>query len=120
MPVESEAKNDQNAHQAECYSYDRAESSGGSLRLHRCGQAPLAQEIPDAGSEMERRGEYASDKERQVPRILQVLRDVCVRRSAMPEPPFGVKVPPDVGEGDPSCVAAQRVQTLPCPRIVEQ
>src|SRR5260370_39017058 len=100
MPVESEGKNDQNAHQAECYSYDRAESSGGSLRLHRCGQAPLAQEIPDAGSEMERRGEYASDKERQVPRILQVLRDGCLRRSARPDRKFSVKSPPDLGGRD--------------------
>ena len=67
---------------------------------------------------MERRGEYANDKERQVPRILHVLRDVCVRRSAMREPPFGVKVPPDVSERDQARVALQRVQPVPYPRIV--
>src|SRR2546429_9902944 len=68
MPIESETKNDQDSDYAERNANKRAKSPGRLLRLDGGRQPPLAQEIPDAHAEVERRSEHPHDKEREVPR----------------------------------------------------
>src|SRR6266851_955276 len=117
MPIESETNNNKDSDDAERNSYKSAKSSCRLLRLDGGRQPPLAEEIPDARAEMERRGEHADDKKGQIPRILHVLGDVCIRRPAMSEPALRVKMPADIRKRDDACVSLRRVQPIPYPRI---
>src|SRR5882762_8153664 len=118
MPIESETKNDQNSDYAERDSYKRAKSSRRLLRLDSGRQPPLAQEIPDAHTEMERRGEHPHDKEREVPRILHVHGDAFVSRCAMREPALGVEMPANIRKRDQTRVSLRHVEPIPYPRIL--
>src|SRR5260370_7697531 len=100
MPIEPETKNDQDTDDAERNSHERAKSSGRLLRLDGGRQPPLAQEIPDAHTQMERRSEHPYDKEREVPRIPHVLGDVSICRPPIPEPPLPLKMPADLPQHD--------------------
>src|SRR6266850_3958502 len=100
MPIESETKNDQDPDDTERNSNKCAKAPRRLLRLDGSRQPPLAQEIPDAHAEMERRGEHADDKKGQVPRIPHVLGHVCIRRPAMREPALRVKMPANIRKRD--------------------
>src|SRR5258708_37240209 len=117
MPIEAETKNDQDPDDAERNSHKRAKSSCRLLRLDGGRQPPLAQEIPDAHTEMERRSEHPYDKEREVPRIPHILGDVCICRPAMREPALRVKMPADVRKRDDAGVSLLGVRLLDSPRI---
>src|SRR3984893_3897487 len=117
MPIEPETKNDQDSDYAERNSYKRAKSSRRLLRLDGGRQPPLAQEIPDAHTEMERRGEHPHDKEREVPRILHVHGDAFVSRCAMREPALGVKMPANIRKRDQARVSLRQVEPIPYPRV---
>src|SRR5260370_11644023 len=105
MPIEPETKNDQDTDDAERNSHERAKSSCRLLRLDGGRQPPLAQEIPDAHTEMERRSEHPYDKEREVPGIPHVLGAVCICLPAIREPARRVKMPADVRTGDDARVS---------------
>src|SRR5258708_13239391 len=117
MPIESETNDNQNPDAAERNSHERANSSCRLLRLDGGRQPPLAQEIPDAHTEMERRSEHSDDKEREVPGIPHVLGDVCICRPAMREPALRVKMPADVRKRDDARVSLRGVDPIPYPRI---
>src|SRR5260370_3322900 len=117
MPIESETKNDQDTDDAERTSHERAKPSCRLLRLDGGRTPPLAQEIPDAHAEMERRSEHSDDKEREVPGIPHILGDVCICRPAMREPALRVKMPADVRKRDDASVPLRRVEPIPYPGI---
>src|SRR5260370_22470294 len=117
MPIKSKTQNNQNSNEAERNSNQRAKASRCLLRPDRGRQPPFAQEIPDTHTEMERGGQHANEKKSQVPRILHVLGDVCVRRPAVREPALRVKMPADIHKGDQSRVSLRRVEPVPYPRI---
>src|SRR5258708_35465070 len=117
MPIESETKNDQDSDYTESNSYKRAKSSRHLLRLDGGRQPPLAQEIPDAHTEMERRREHRYDKEREVPRILHVHGDAFVGRAAMREPPLGLKMPANIHKRDQGRELLRDIKTNRQPRM---
>src|SRR5260370_27935212 len=117
MPIESETKNNQDPNDAECHSNQRAEAPRRLLRLDGRREPPLANEIPGARAEMKRRSEHANDKKRQVPRILHVLGHVGIRRPAMREPAFRVKMPADIRKRDDARVPLRRVKPISYPGI---
>ena len=70
MPIQAEAKHDENSHDAERDSNDHAQAAGSLLSLGGGGQSPLAEEIPNSHAEMKGGGENPDHEERQVPRVL--------------------------------------------------
>src|ERR1700731_4852410 len=117
MPIEPETNDNQNSDYAERHSHKRAKSSCSLLPLDRGPQPPLAQEIPDAHTEMERRTEHPRDKERELPRILHVHGDAFVSRRAMGKPALGVQMPANICKRDQARVALRQVEPIPYPRI---
>src|SRR5260370_38152587 len=117
MPIESETKNNQDPSDAECPANQGAEAPRRLLRLDGRCEPPFADEIPDAHAEMERRSEHANDKKRQVPRILHVFSHVGIRRPAMREPAFRVKMPADIRKRDDARVSLRSVEPIPYPGI---
>src|SRR5258708_5157375 len=117
MPIKSETNNNQDSDDAERNSYKSAKSSCRLLRLDGGRQPPLAEEIPDAHAEMERRGEHADEKKGQIPRFLQFLGPVPIRHPARRDPGLRVKIPANIRKRDDACVSLRRVQPIPYPRI---
>src|SRR6267378_717794 len=117
MPIEPETNNNQNSNDAERNSHKRAKSSRGLLRLDGGCEPPLAQKSPDAYAEMERRGQHTDDKKGQVPRILHVLRDVRIRRSATREPALRVKLPANIRKRDDARIPLRNVEPIPYPWV---
>src|SRR6266404_9066807 len=117
MPVWPETQNNKNSNNAKCNSDQRAKPPSRLLRPGRGGQAPLAKKIPDAYAQMKRRRQHAHDKERQVPWVFHVLRDVRIRRLPMRKPPLRVEMPSNVGKRDQSRVALRGVKPIPYPGV---
>src|SRR5580693_9203121 len=117
MPIEPEAKNDQDTDDPKRHSNECAEASRSLLRPDGGSESPLAGEIPDSHAEMERRGENSNHKKRQVPGILHVLGNIFVRGLAVGEPALRIQVPCDVSESNQSGVTLCGVKPIPYPRI---
>ena len=117
MPVEAEADENQNADEAEGEGDDHAELPGGSLGFNSGGESPLAEKIPDADAEMERRGEYANDGESEKIGIHEEVLNFIVGGAAVGEPALGVEMPGDVDEGDEAGVALRGVEPVPYPGV---
>src|SRR5882724_230611 len=110
MPVEAEADEDQDAYETEGDRDKYAELAGGALGFDGGGETPLAEEIPDADAEMEGGGENADGGEEEEIRIGEKVFDFGVSGFAVSEPPLGVEMPGDVGEGDEAGVALRGVE----------
>jgi len=117
MPVEAEADEDQNAYETERERDDHAELAGGALGFDCSGESPLAEEIPDANAEVERRGEDADGSEEEKVRIGEKVLDFGIGGFAVSEPALRVEMPGDVGKGDEAGVALDGVEPVPYPGV---
>ena len=117
MPVEAEADEDQNAYETEGESDDHAEMAGGALSFDGGGEAPLAEEIPDADAEVEGGGEDADGGEGEKIRIAEEVLNFIVSGFAVGEPALGVEMPGDVGKCDEAGVALRGVKLIPYPGV---
>ncbi len=81
--------------------------------------APLAGEIPEAVTQVERSGGYSDDVEGHIPGVHQELLDVGVRGDAMAAEALGIKVPGDEGEGHDAGPALQGVEPVGHPGVAE-
>lgn len=117
MPVQAEAKKDENSDKAEAKGDEHAEASGRALRLDGSGQSPFTKEIPDADAEMKRGGEDPDGHEGEKKWVGEILRDVVVGGFAVREPAFGIKMPADEDESDESGDALEEIKVVADPRI---
>src|SRR5271163_1253790 len=100
MPVKTKTDENEDANHAKCEAHQHAQLPRRPLRAHRGRQSPLAQKIPDAHAEMERRSQNSDHEKCKIQGILQILRYAGVRGPALREKPLGVEMPSDIHEGD--------------------
>ena len=74
MPVEAETDENQDAYETEGKGDDYAEMSGGALGFDGGGEAPLAEEIPDADAQVEGGGKNTDGGEEEEVRIGRSVR----------------------------------------------
>jgi hypothetical protein len=76
MPIKPEAQDNQDSRHTESDPNQDSQAAGGLLGFSGSRQAPLAQEVPDADSKMERSSHKSDNKQRQINGIPHVRSNV--------------------------------------------